>query len=329
MKLAARDANCAHAQQIKSIDPQQDGKYNGPVEGQEAKKPNPGTRDLGDPVETFAKPLVVIHSAASTALTTDASIAAFAGQDQSYVAQNDTHLTAAHTAAAASGETTSLFTQSGGIQAIAANGPVSIRAHTDALEIKADQSIKVTSSNDSIRVQANQKIELLAGQSSVVLEGANITFTCPGAFTVKAAQHAWAGGGGNAASLPNLPSGSVHLSGAPPDTAPSAAAGSWASGGAVSPPPPSLLAKEAPTRRDHFRFRYAYHDGEPVAGAEYVARLADGSVRKGRLDAAGFVGFDAIPPGHVDITVGADPRAYCAFKLPARPDDDAAEWMRG
>jgi type VI secretion system secreted protein VgrG len=218
----------------------------------------------------------VIHSAASTALSTDASIAAFAGQDQSYVAQNDTHLTAAHTAATASGETTSLFTQRGGIQAIAANGPVSIRAHTDALEIKADQSIKVTSSNDSIRVQANQKIELLAGQSSVVLEGANITFTCPGAFTVKAAQHAWAGGGGSAASLPNLPSGTLT----------------------------------APT---HFiELSHRYDDLEPVRGAPYKVTFSDGSQRSGKLDGSGSVRIDGVPAGAATWVLGSDERQWKA-----------------
>jgi type VI secretion system secreted protein VgrG len=276
LKLAAHDANCAHAQQIKCIDPQQDGKYNGPVEGQEAKKPNPGTRDLADPVETFAKPLVVLHSASSTALTTDASIAAFAGQDQSYVAQNDTHLTAAHTASAASGETTSLFTQSGGIQAIAANGPVSIRAHTDALEIKADQSIKVTSSNDSIRVQANQKIELLAGQSSVVLEGANITFTCPGAFTVKAAQHAWAGGGGNAASLPNLPSGTIS---------------------------------QAP---HELELNYVREDLTPLPGYTYKVVFEDGSTRTGQLDGNGHALLQGVPAGPAQIYFGESPKTWTA-----------------
>lgn len=53
---------------------------------------------------------------------------------------------------------TGLFTHAGGIQAIAANGPVSLQAHTDQLEILADKAITVISVNDVIEVKASRKI---------------------------------------------------------------------------------------------------------------------------------------------------------------------------
>ena len=39
---------------------------------------------------------------------------------------------------------------------------------------------------------------LTAGQSQIVIEGGDITFSCPGTWTVKGASHDWLGGGGQA-----------------------------------------------------------------------------------------------------------------------------------
>lgn len=73
------------------------------------------------------------------------------------------------------------------------------RAHTDALQIRADKEVTVISVNDEITASAKTKIELVAGQSSVTLEGSNIEFKTPGAFTVKGAVTAFLGSGGGAA----------------------------------------------------------------------------------------------------------------------------------
>ncbi|WP_258530234.1 DUF2345 domain-containing protein, partial [Xanthomonas oryzae] len=52
---------------------------------------------------------------------------------------------------------------------------------------------------------AQQKIVLQAGRTSITLEGGNITFACPGTFTVKAGQHPFMGGQADGAELPELP----------------------------------------------------------------------------------------------------------------------------
>ncbi|MUG03646.1 DUF2345 domain-containing protein, partial [Bacillus tequilensis] len=41
---------------------------------------------------------------------------------------------------------------------------------------------------DRIDVLAKQKVVLRAGRTEVVLEGRDVTFACPGTFTVKAGQ---------------------------------------------------------------------------------------------------------------------------------------------
>nr|WP_308495405.1 DUF2345 domain-containing protein [Duganella aceris] len=83
------------------------------------------------------------------------------------------------------------------------------------MEILADKSIKVISVNDSIEIKASQKIVLQAGQSSITLEGGDITFACPGNFTVKGGQHLFEGGASAAAQMVQLPEGAL-----PPDIGP-------------------------------------------------------------------------------------------------------------
>jgi type VI secretion system secreted protein VgrG len=70
------------------------------------------------------------------------------------------HWTADHTISAVAANSAGLFTHSGGIQAIAGNGPVSLQAHTDQLEILADTAVTIISVNDVIEIKASQKIVL-------------------------------------------------------------------------------------------------------------------------------------------------------------------------
>jgi type VI secretion system secreted protein VgrG len=179
------------------------------VNGQEAKKAN--GRELTDPVEAFAKPVIVLDTSSSQAWASDASIASFAGQDISLTSQGDHHETAAHTHTTVAGETASFYTHAGGIKTFAANGPLSLRAHTDELQILADKDVTVVSVNGEIHITAKEKIEIVGADSSIVLEGANITFTTPGTWAAKASAAAMLGGSDGAAPLPALPADTTQL----------------------------------------------------------------------------------------------------------------------
>jgi type VI secretion system secreted protein VgrG len=76
---------------------------------------------------------------------------------------------------------------------------VSVQAHTDQLEILADKEVTVISVNDGIEVKASKRIVLQAGQASITLEGQDITFACPGTFSVKGGQHVFDKGASGAA----------------------------------------------------------------------------------------------------------------------------------
>ncbi|MEG1117511.1 MAG: DUF2345 domain-containing protein, partial [Janthinobacterium sp.] len=207
------DAQQAQPELIKQIDPQQDGKYQAGVGGQEALKAGSGERKLAadQPVEKFGQPLVLMEAPASINWATPGSTVLFAAQQLQWTTQSDLHMTAGHTYSSVSANAHGLFTHTGGVQAIAGNGPVSLQAHTGQLEILADKAITVISVNDVIDIKANQKITLQAGQSSITLEGGNITFTCPGSFTVKGGQHVFNGGASAAGALPALPDTRIKL----------------------------------------------------------------------------------------------------------------------
>ena len=74
------------------------------------------------------------------------------------------------------------------------------------------RSVTVMSVHSEVRVQASSRIELVGGQSSLVLDGGNITFTCPGAWKAKGATKSLSqGGSSQAARLPRLPVGAATV----------------------------------------------------------------------------------------------------------------------
>lgn len=258
---------------IKTIDPTQDGKYEESMGGQESKKAQSGSRELGEPVERFATPVIVFDTPGNAALTSPAAIASFAGQDTSIAAQGDFHEAADHTASFVSGQTTSLYNHEGELQAYAANGNVSLRAHTDQMEFLADQSVKIISVNDEIRITA-KRIEMIGGDSKVVLDGANIDFVTPGSFVAKGSLRAFEPGGSGTADVPSLPVGVVG----------------------------ELV--------NFIELNHDYEDLEPRRNAPYKLTFSDGSVRTGTLDNSGFARLEGVPAGVAKLELGEDPRTW-------------------
>ena len=256
---APLNANDTQTKLIQSIDTQQDGKYQGDIGGQAARKAQAGSRELGEPVERFAQPLILIEAPTDIGHASPASFLAHAGNHLHATVQQDLHLASAHTVAAVTGQDASWYNHQGGIKSIAQAGSHTVQAHTAPLEILADQSMTVTSSNDEIHILAKQKIVFQAGQSSVTLEGQNITFACPGKFSVKGGGQAFMGPGREPAQLSVLPQG---------------------------------LADEQP----HW-IEVSHRDPEdmPMAGQKYKIFFEGGQVIPGQLDAEGFAHHDNVP----------------------------------
>jgi type VI secretion system secreted protein VgrG len=171
-----------------------------------AKKISPVQDSEAQQALRFEKPVVMVESAANLNHTSAGSQLLYAQEHLSWTTQGDSHWVAKHTASLNSGEATTLYTHAGGMTITAAHAPVSLAAHTNALEMLSDQSTTVTSSDAAILVEAQHSITLQAGQSSITLEGGNITIKCPGNFSVKGGSHPFTGGGSDAANLERLPS---------------------------------------------------------------------------------------------------------------------------
>ena len=287
LKLASHEAEQAVPAFIRQVDAQQDGQYTGAVNGQEAKKAAPGSRELQEPVERFNRPLVLMETPSAAAWATPATVASFAGQDHSIAVQGDLHETAAHTASSISGRTTSVYTHDGGIQAIAANGPVSVRAHTDRMELYADQDVTVVSVNGEIRIQAKSKIEMVGGQSKVTLDGGDITYACPGTFTVQSAGHHWQGPGRGSPELLNLPAGTSQ----------------------------ELV--------NWIEVERKYYDGSAVQGAPVKVVFSDGSVRRAALNQEGQLRMEGVPAGVADVEIGEDQRTWTLDEPPEETPNPA------
>jgi type VI secretion system secreted protein VgrG len=210
-KATGLAANAAQTDLQQIIDPRQDGKYTGTVNAQATTRPTGTQRSGGAPVERFAQPAALLETPASLAFTTRQSAAVFAGQHVHLTSQRDAHLAAGATLAVASGDAASLYAADGGLKVIANHGPVSIEAHSDAMQILADQTVTVTSTTDRIDVLAKDKIVLQSGPSAVTLDGENITLACPGNFTVKSSSHEWLDGESQAAEPEPLPQGLVQF----------------------------------------------------------------------------------------------------------------------
>ncbi|HEY8101646.1 MAG TPA: type VI secretion system Vgr family protein [Burkholderiaceae bacterium] len=165
----------------------------------------------GQDAPAFAAPIALIDSEAGISVTTAASALTFAGQDLTWTAHSALRMTAGQVISMTAGKGVSLFTHAGGAKVIAANSPVSLQAHTGAMDIIADQAMTITSSNGSIKIQAKDEILLASGGGYIKLSGSNIDIACPSTVSVKGASHDFMGAASVAATLQELPSGAVSI----------------------------------------------------------------------------------------------------------------------
>ncbi|MCQ6963984.1 type VI secretion system tip protein VgrG [Aromatoleum toluolicum] len=243
---------------IDALDATREGHFTGSAGGQDVRKARPGSRDPDAPAERFPRPFIVTEGPDDIGLSTPASALHFAGGNLHATTQKDFHAAAARSFSATVGAGASWFSHSGGIRSIAAAGRQTIQAHTDAMEILADQSVSITSSNDEIHVLAKDRIVLQAGQSSVTLQGGDITFACPGTFSVKGAGHAFEGPARGHASLAPLPSSQTEM-------------------------------------REWIEISHFDAEGEAFVGQGYTIHFEGNQVIDGKLDGNGFARHEGVP----------------------------------
>jgi type VI secretion system secreted protein VgrG len=109
------------------------------------------------------------------------------------------------------GELISLCAHKLGISLTAAKGKVSVAALTDGMDLFAQKQLRVASESADVQVAAKSKITLNSGGASLVIENGNMTFHCPGAFTIKAGSFTFVGPDNVPAVLPVLPKSDLTL----------------------------------------------------------------------------------------------------------------------
>lgn len=208
-QASALQANKAQQAFITAIDATQGGRYTAPVGGQSHKKDQAGQRQPDTAADRLGEPFSVFEGPSALISTTPASSLYYAGGNTHTSVQGESQHTAGATYSSVAGATSSLYTHDGGIQGVAANGALTLQAHDDAMEILADDAVTVTSSQTRVDIQASKKIVLAAGQSTITLDGANITFACPGSFTVHGSTHDFSGAAQGDYTQVVLPSGTA------------------------------------------------------------------------------------------------------------------------
>jgi type VI secretion system secreted protein VgrG len=105
------------------------------------------------------------------------------------------------------GQGLSVFVRKLGIKLIANQGPVSIQAQNDRLELLARQGLNITSTEDEIHITAKKRIVLNAGSSYLAIEQCSIESGTAGDYLIKAAHFDFRPKATLAAILPVLPAG--------------------------------------------------------------------------------------------------------------------------
>lgn len=130
-----------------------------------------------------------------------------AASDNIYMTSGqNTELGAMSRISLAAAEKISLFTESEGIEAIAAKGDLISQAQSGNIEAVAKRDISLTSTSENIMLTAAKTLTLnCAGGAYIRLSGGNIELGCPGDITMKQSKLLYSGPASLEANIPELP----------------------------------------------------------------------------------------------------------------------------
>jgi type VI secretion system secreted protein VgrG len=146
------------------------------------------------------------------AFVTPKSVQHSAGENVIVSAGRDMDVSVVKRLRMVAGELVSLCAHRLGLRLIAAKGKFTAAALTDSMELFSKQQLRVASESADVQVSAKSKISFNSGGASLVIENGNMTFHCPGAFTIKAATFSFQGPAKAPTPLPSLPKSSLKIS---------------------------------------------------------------------------------------------------------------------
>jgi type VI secretion system secreted protein VgrG len=93
-----------------------------------------------------------------------------------------------------------------GLSVIAGKDNLDVEAQHDALALRSRDALKVASISADVELAAKKTVHLaVSGGAHLTIEGGNVTFGCPGAFVVHAAEHSFDGPNQLDTQMPNFP----------------------------------------------------------------------------------------------------------------------------
>ncbi|WP_429498125.1 type VI secretion system Vgr family protein [Robbsia andropogonis] len=127
-----------------------------------------------------------------TVHATPKSHAVHAGENIDHVAQANFQVTSGQSLNMVAGKGASVFANSGGVKAIANQGPVTIQAQSDTLEVASEKALRIASNSDEITV-SGKTIKLIADDGSYIIIGDGVTIGTKMGVIVKASEHSFEG----------------------------------------------------------------------------------------------------------------------------------------
>ncbi|EHN8831566.1 type VI secretion system tip protein VgrG [Enterobacter hormaechei] len=169
------------------------------------------------------------------------------------------------------GEKLGLFARTGQLSLKSGEGPIDVQAQNASMRLFAEKKLTMSSAGD-ISFAGKRRITLIGGGSYLRLEAGKVEYGTTAMYLRRVKRTMAAG---SASQQPEMP---------------------WL----ADPVKSSASAL----------MQYLYHDDIPVVGASFKATLADGTVREGNLDGAGYLHLEDVPPGSVQVEFGPDARNY-------------------
>ncbi|MDR3409649.1 MAG: type VI secretion system Vgr family protein [Formivibrio sp.] len=156
-------------------------------------------------------PIIALSSPGGISSATPKTTTHYTGEQLNQIAGQHIQQTAGQQIKLNAGSGISLFSQKEGVRLIAHEGQFLAQAQTDDMAINAQKGVAITSSTANVELHAEKAITAIgSGGAYLKLEGGNIEVGCPGAFTVKAGSHVWAGPASKSADQPMMPMQGPH-----------------------------------------------------------------------------------------------------------------------
>jgi type VI secretion system secreted protein VgrG len=162
-------------------------------------------QQLDDQLTSLAKPNILISTPAGIAVTTPKSHTYNAGESITMLAHKQIDLNSMGQITLTSNHGVSLFTQEGGIKAIANQGEVQIQSQNDAMQVAALKDVSITSSQGKVTIAAKTELVMACGNGYIKIKSdGSIEIGSPAVVEVKSQAFNRLGAASLAIPLPNI-----------------------------------------------------------------------------------------------------------------------------